>query len=83
MDILTKILNQYPDEGYVKVDGFDAAIIGISTNGCLAYSINKIVEILISRNNWKYSDAVNYFYYNIEDTYHGEKAPIFINLIKD
>ena len=83
MDILTKILNQYPEEGYVKVDGFDAAIIGISTNGVLVYSINKMIEILVSRNNWKYSDAVDYFYYNIEDTHKGDKAPIFINLIND
>jgi hypothetical protein len=81
MDILNKILEHYPEEGYVKADGFDAAIIGLASKGCLVYSINGIIEILMSRNNWKYADAFDYFYYSIEASYHGDKAPIFINLI--
>ena len=81
MDILTKILEHYPEEGYVKVDGFDSAIVGLASIGCLVYSINGIIEILMSRNNWKYADAFDYFYYSIEASYHGDKAPIFINLI--
>jgi hypothetical protein len=83
MDILTKILEHYPEDGYVKVDGFDAAIVGVSSTGRLVYSINKIIEILVSRNNWKHKDAADYFFYSIEDTYQGDKAPIFINLIND
>lgn len=81
MDILTKILEHYPEEGYVRVEGFDDAIIGLASKGCLAYSINSIIEILMSRNNWKYSDAFDYFYYEIEDKHQGDKSPIFINLI--
>jgi len=81
MDILSKILENYPDEGFLKADGFDAAIIGISSTGCLVYSTDKVLEILMSRNNWSYDDAVEYFYYNIEGSYMGEKTPIFINLI--
>jgi|LauGreDrversion4_2_1035121.scaffolds.fasta_scaffold67941_4 hypothetical protein len=81
MDILSKILENYPDEGFLKADGFDAAIIGVSSTGCLVYSTDKVLEILMSRNNWSYDDAVEYFYYNIEGSYMGEKTPIFINLI--
>jgi len=81
MDILNKILENYPDEGFLKADGFDAAIIGVSSTGCLVYSTDKVLEILMSRNNWSYDDAVEYFYYNIEGSYMGEKTPIFINLI--
>ena len=82
MDLLSKILEHYPEEGYVKVDGFDAAIVGVSSTGCLVYSIDKMIEILVSRNNWTHKDAADYFFYSIEDVYHGDKAPIFINLIK-
>jgi hypothetical protein len=82
MDLLTKILDMYPEDGYLKVDGFDDAIIGISNNGCLVYSIADMIDILVSRNNWTQEDAANYFYYNIEESYKGEKTPIFINLIK-
>ena len=47
------------------------------------YSIPKIIEILVSRNNWSYKDAADYFFYSIDDVYHGDKAPLFINLIND
>lgn len=81
MDSLTKILDQFPDEGYEKVAGFDAAIIGISSRGNLVYSIDKMIEILMSRNNWSKKDAVDYLYYTTFEDYY-EKTPIFINLIK-
>jgi hypothetical protein len=81
MDSLIKILDSFPDEGFVKVDGFDAAIVGISNKSCLVYSIDKIIKILMSRNNWTYKEAFDYFYYNIEDS-HSDKKIIFVNLIK-
>lgn len=81
MDLLNKILEHYPEDGYVKVDGFDAAIIGISSKGKLVYSIEKMIEILVSRNNCTHKDAADYFFYSIEDIHYGENAPIFINLI--
>jgi hypothetical protein len=83
MDILSKILENYPDEGFLKADGFDAAIIGVSSDSCLVYSIEKVIEILVSRNNWTHEDAADYFFYKIEGSYDGEQTPIFINLIND
>lgn len=83
MDLLTKILEHYPEDGYEKVDGFDDAIVGVSTSGRLVYSIAKIIDILTSRNdNWSGKDAADYFFHSIEISYNGDKAPIFINLIK-
>jgi hypothetical protein len=81
MDILNKILKDFPDEGYLKVDGFAKALIGVSSNGALVYSIDKIVEILMKRNNWSSNDAYSYFLYSISATYVGDKKPIFINII--
>lgn len=83
MDILSKILENYPDEGFLKADGFDAAIIGVSSDYRLVYSIEKIIEILVSRNNWTHEDAAEYFFFNIEGSYLGEQTPIFINLVND
>ena len=83
MNELNKILEMYPDEGYEKVNGFDYAIIGVSSCGRLVYSIQKIIEVLMGRNNWSEKDANDYFYYNIECSYNGDKARIFINLIND
>lgn len=83
MDMLTNILDIYIDQGFKKVDGFDAAVIGVSSTGCIVYSTDMIIKILMSRNNWLFKDALDYFYYSIEDTHKGDKAPIFVNLIKD
>lgn len=82
MDSLSKILEQFPDEGFLKADGFDAAVIGVSSDSRLVYSTDMVLEILMSRNNWSYEDALDYYYFNIEGSYVGEKTPIFINLIK-
>ena len=83
MTKLSKILDMYPDEGYIKADGFDPAVIGVSTNGCLVYDVETILEILMERNGWSYEDAVEYFDYNIDGAYVGERTPIYVNLIKD
>ena len=83
MDILNKILENYPDEGFLKADGFDTAIIGVSSDYRLVYSIEKIIETLVSRNNWTHEDAADYFFFNIEGSYFGEQTPIFINLLND
>lgn len=83
MDILIKILENYFDEGFLKADGFDAAIIGVSSDYRLVYSIEKIIEVLVLRNNWTHKDAADYFFSNIEGSYVGEQTPIFINLVND
>lgn len=79
MSILDSILDKYPEEGFIKADGFDEAIIGVSTDIRLVYSVDKIIESLM-----KYmseDDAIDYFYFNIDGAYLGDKTPIYIHLI--
>jgi hypothetical protein len=79
MSILSKILDEYPDEGFVKVEGFDKALIGVWSEGRLVYSIDKIVEIL--QETMSNEEAFNFYEDNIECAYVGERTPIFIKLI--
>lgn len=79
MSTLKKILNLYPDEGFVKINGFDDAIIGITTDSRLVYSIDTIINILMK--DMSEDDAYEYFYFNIDGAYLGEQTPIYINLI--
>jgi hypothetical protein len=80
MTILDKILEMFPDEHFIKADGFDDAVIGVETSsGRLVYSIKKSIEILVQNDGMSYDDAADFFYYNVEGSYVGEKTPIWVN----
>jgi hypothetical protein len=79
MEMIKKILEMYPEEGFIKADGFDEAIIGVSTDIRLVYSIDKIIESLMK--DMSEDDALDYFYFNIDGAYLGDKTPIYIHLI--
>lgn len=78
--MLDIILDNYPDEGFLKADGFDDAIIGIDSKEFrLVYSVSKCINILMKDNEMDFDDAYEYFYYNVEAAYVGEKTPIWVN----
>ena len=63
-------------------DGFDEAIIGVAERINLgpvaAYSVEKIIEILMERDEMTYEDAYEYFSYNVIGAWMGEYTPVFI-----
>jgi len=63
-------------------DGFDDAIIGlaerINLGPVVAYSVEKILEILMNRDGMTYEEAIEYFDYNIMGSWLGEYTPIYI-----
>lgn len=74
--MINKILEYYPDENFLKADGFDDAIIGIEEKSMrLIYSVTKCIEILMK--DMSEEDALDYFYYNVSGAYYGEKTPIW------
>lgn len=80
--MLNSILEKYPDESFVKADGFDEALIGLEVNSMrLVYSIPKCIKILCRDMNE--SDAYEYFDYNVLSSYIGEKTPIWVDTILD
>ena len=77
--ILDIILDNYPEEGFPKADGFDDAIIGIDSKGSkLVYSVSKCLNILMNE-GMDFEDAYEYFYYKVEAVYVGEHTPILVN----
>ena len=74
--LLEKITSNYPDEQFLKADGFDDAIIGVEPNEFrLIYSIQKCIDILC--NDMTLEEAVEHFWYNVAGSYVGEKTPIW------
>ena len=64
-------------------DGFDEAIIGMAERPNLgpvvAYSVEKMLNIMITRDGMTYEDALEYFDYNIACAWLGEFTPIYIS----
>jgi hypothetical protein len=75
--MLEKVLDHYPDEMFLKADGFDDAVIGVDEKSMrLIYSVTKCIEILINE-GMSLEDAWDHFGYNVEGSYVGEQTPIW------
>lgn len=78
MNVLDKILENFPDETFLKADGFDEAVIGYDMSFRLVYSTTKCIEILIEEGMTE-EEALEHFDYNVAGSYMGEKTPIWCN----
>jgi hypothetical protein len=78
---LEEIIEMFPDEEFLKADGFDNAIIGVEPNTMrLVYNRDKMVETLIEDEKMDEVDAIEYLEYNTWNAYFGEKTPIYIEI---
>jgi hypothetical protein len=69
-----------PDEKVLLLDGLDEAFIGLTSRNVRAvYSMDKIIECLSK--DMSEQDAWEYFHFNIECAYVGEKTPIYIQTL--
>lgn len=76
--MLDRICEMYPEESFLKADGFDEAIIGVDTSTMrLIYSITKCIELLIKTDGMEEDEAVEFFEFNTRGAYVGEKTPIW------
>ena len=76
--MLEIIMEQNPEDEFLKADGLDEAIIGYDDQtGRLIYSMSKIIDILIIDDGMTEEDALEHYYYNIHGGYVGEKTPIW------
>lgn len=72
-------------EGAVLLDGLEEAIVGIvedfgSPGRKMLYSKAKILDILQERDLMTYSEAEEFFDYNILGLYAGEQNVVFLDL---
>ena len=82
---INEILNEfYPDSELLLANGFDEAILGVSydikySNHIVVYSRTKCIDILMKRDRMTYEDASEFFDFNVEGAYVGEKTPIWVD----
>lgn len=84
MKKIEQIIEWYPDEEFLQADGFDDAIIGVMYDKIkslfiLVYSRTKCIETLVKRDGMSYEEAAEYFDFNVDGAYMGEKTSIFVN----
>ena len=67
--MIEEILGTYEDETFSKPNGFDDAIIGVDSDAMrLIYSVKKCIEILQASDGMSYSEAMDYFSFNVSGT---------------
>lgn len=67
------------DDKPLKVDGHDEAIIGQDYKQLrMVYSIERIIETLMIRDEMSMEEAIEYFDHNIGCAYVGEMTPIYV-----
>ena len=79
--MIESIIESYPENEILKMDGFDDAIIGYhEQSNRLIYSVKKVIDIIFKEmqnaDDFTLSDAIEYFEFNIQSTYVGEFTPI-------
>jgi hypothetical protein len=81
MTLLEDILENYPDDTFVKMDGYDHAVIGVCLKDgkrVLLYSLNAILAQL--EEEMSATEAEEFYGYNIERTldYLGPQSPVIL-----
>jgi len=74
-NLMKNILENFED--LLVADGYDEAILGVSSKEIVIYSIPKILEIL-QKDGMDEDEALEFFEFNIEGSYVGEKTPIYM-----
>lgn len=81
------ILYNNPDDGpMLQADGLSEAILGKMTMArwednpytVLVYSVEKIINILMTRDGMSHEEAVEFFEFNIEGSYMGPLTPVYV-----
>jgi len=80
---IKQIINDYwCDHEIMLADGFDDALVGVGwafdKSPSAVYDREECIKILMRDNKWKREDAEEYFGYNVEGAFVGDKTPIFL-----
>jgi hypothetical protein len=73
----------HPDGEFLLADGFEDAFIGVvygkMREPVACYDREKCIAILIARDGMTGDDAEEFFSFNVDDAWMGEKTPMFLH----
>lgn len=77
--MLENLVKKFPDQSFFKAEGLDEAIIGVEIKSMrLCYSVSKVLDILINDDKMEMDEALDYFEFNVRDSYSGKQTPIWV-----
>lgn len=79
-ELREELSHSYPEALLFDNPSYDNSIIGISHNGRIIYSFEKMIEELCKEDNIGQDEAIDFISYNTERAipYAGENAPIIM-----
>jgi hypothetical protein len=84
-DIQTWLTEAYPDEEFLLADGFENAFVGVVAGKLrepvACYDREKCISVLMTRDGMSDEEAEEFFAYNTEDAWVGEKTPVFLSCV--
>ena len=67
------------DSEPLKADGFDECIIGTDYKKLrVVYSIERMLQVMITRDGMSMEEAIEFFDFNIGGAYVGEMTPLYV-----
>lgn len=76
--MMDKILENYPDQMFLKAEGFDSAILGVEPKTMvIVYSCKGCMDVLIGQ-GLDYVDATEFFEFSVRNVDFGSKTPLFL-----
>lgn len=86
----SQLIREYLDENYegaiiLEPQGLDDAIIGISDEGRVVYSYNKLLKAFMKHEGMTYEEAIEWVEYNTMRSlpYMGQQAPVIVVSISE
>ena len=78
----TKAAKSEEADGALLADGFEGALLGFGYQfnyPVAVYSRSRCMDILITRDDMSYEEALEYFDFNVSGAYAGKSTPIFMD----
>lgn len=78
MTNLDELLDAYPEQEFLKADGYDDCVIGLHEDR-LVYSMTKMVRETMLTLDIDEREAREFLEYNVWNGYVGELTPVFVD----
>jgi hypothetical protein len=86
-EIQAWLVDTLPEEDFLLADGFESAFVGVVTGkqrvSVACYDRDKCIMLLVTRDGMTTDEAEEFFAFNVEDAWVGERTPVFLTTVME